>query len=161
MKSRHIAAAYLSNQGDPSAVAWRYMDLEKQVRSNHFLDRVRFFNDLIFQPLYLLGFWILFFIAPGVLTGFGWDIQPTPWNMMIWGITALQVCIRCGSMLSSLLEYWSLSNVLQQWKIVTHMNGGPFIVGPAQYEPLLYADSIARITHSLRRFSEDSLQMSS
>jgi hypothetical protein len=53
-------------------------------------------------------------------------------------------------LLVSLVEYLDLSSKVWYWKVVVQSLGGPWITGPAQYEPLVYADAIARLTHSLQ-----------
>jgi hypothetical protein len=147
----------LNQQGDPAALAWKYIELQKQIRSDVFVERVRFYNDLIVQPILLIIFWSGILFCPWILEWIGFDVEWSLWNLFFWILSALQTTLRCSSLCSTLWEFSALSETLEYWKHVTHSAGGPFITGPALYSPLLYADAIARIKYSL----ETSLRKSS
>ena len=147
--SRHRLRSYLTQQGDPSALAWKHISLTNQIRSDNFLDRVKLMNDFVIQPLLLLLFWSCFFTAPEILWRFGMNTTVSLWNICMWTFSGTQTLLRWGVLVVAFVEYFDLSSKLWFWKHVTRLCGGPWISGPPKYEALVYADAIARITHSL------------
>lgn len=137
------------SQPDPARAAWRLMELENQIRSVNFVDRVKFFNDLLIQPLFTCIFWIGMFVFPSILLWFGMDLEFSKWNLFLWSISGYQTASKFIASLISLIEYQELYWTFFQWKVITHANRGPFITGPQRYSYLLYADAIARIKASL------------
>lgn len=149
--SRTRLGTYLASQGDPSKLAWKHIELTNTFRSDNFLNRVKLFNDFVIQPLLLLLFWSCFFTAPEILWNLGMDTTVSLWNIVMWCFSGGQTLVRWFLLLVSLVDYLDLSSKLWYWKAVVQSLGGPWITGPARYEPLVYADAIARLTHSLLR----------
>lgn len=134
---------------DPHEIAWRIIEVDKEIRSDSFVDHIRFYNDLLIQPFFTIVFWIGTFIFPWLLEWFGIDISFTFFNLFLWIISALQTFLKFVDKLKLIKEYHDLASIMFQWKVITHVNGGPFITGPSQYESLIYADAVARIIASL------------
>lgn len=140
----------LEKNGDPGKEAWKYLELREKVWSDSLIDRLSFYNDLIVQPVGTLLLWLLFLFAPRVLEWAGIQSMFTGYHVWMTVFTATQTFWRAYQNLVTLEDYYESQNRFRIWHTVTHANKGPYIVGPFKYFPLIYADSIARITQTLQ-----------
>lgn len=147
--SRDRLLDMLDNEKKPHEIAWRFIEINKVIRSDSFVDQIKFYNDLIIQPFFTIIFWLGVFMFPDLLEWFGMDISFSYFNLFLWILSAIQTLTKLVTNASLVKEYYDLSSILFQWRVITRVNGGPYITGPAEYEPLIYADYVARIIYSL------------
>lgn len=140
----------LESHGDPGKEAWRHLDLRQKVQSDSLMDRVSFYNEWIVQPIGTLIFWFIFLFAPSVLERLGIRSMFTGHHVWMTVLTATQTFWRAYQHLLEWEDHQESVQRFRLWHAVTHANGGPYIMGPVKYFPLIYADAVARITRTLR-----------
>jgi hypothetical protein len=142
--------AFLQQQEDPGHLAWKYLTLHEKVRSDSFLNRFHFYNDLLVQPVFILFFWVGFLFFPNLLRWIGvLRSEPTRMNLFLWTISTLQILWKCVTLATLVVDYHATVDTIQWWHVITHHNGGPYITTPAKYSVFAYADAVARIKQTL------------
>jgi hypothetical protein len=115
------------DHSNPGKIVWKYIELDKKIQPDGFLDRVSFYSTLVVQPAGHVLFWVCFLFFPTLYTYFGGDVNQPWYTMLFYIVSSLQVFYGSIVSWSEVVEHYNLGTTLMVWKILSHGLGLPLL----------------------------------